>query len=131
MVSKWLTCILNAAVELEAVPDALKSGLVIPIYKGAGKDPLCLDSYRGITITSVISKVLESLLLERMESTFVDAGNPHINQTAYKKSTSCSDAIFATLEAISRYLKNGTSVHMCLYDLQKAVDSIAIPILLQ
>ena len=74
MLVKWLTRLLNAVVELEVIPDSLKSGLVIPIYKGSGKDPLCLDSYRGITITSVISKVLESLLLRRMESTFDDAG---------------------------------------------------------
>ena len=40
MVIRWLTRILNAVVELEAVPDVLKSGFVIPIYKGSGKDPL-------------------------------------------------------------------------------------------
>ena len=107
----WLTCILNAVVELEAVPDGLKSRFVIPIYKGSRKDSLCLDSYRGITITSVLSKVLESLLLHRMEPAFEDAGISHTNQTAYRKSASCSDAIFATLEVISRYLTDGSKVH--------------------
>ena len=38
-VVRWLTCILNAVIELEAVPDALKSGMVVPVYKGLGKDP--------------------------------------------------------------------------------------------
>ena len=45
---------------------------------------------------------------------------PHINQTAYKKKTSCADAIFATLEVIAEYLNSGSNVLMCLYDLQKA-----------
>ena len=63
---KWLTCILNNMIKLEAVPEVLKYG---PIYKGSGKD---LKSYEGITITSVISKVFESLLLSRMEPTFDD-----------------------------------------------------------
>ena len=82
MIVQWLTCILNAAVELEVVPDVLKTGIVIPIFKGSGKDLLCLDSYRGITMTSVISKILESLLLCRMEPTFEDAGILHTQQNA-------------------------------------------------
>ena len=88
-------------VELEAVPEVLKSGIVIPFYKGSGKDLLSLNSYRGITITSMISKKFESLPLSHMEPTFDDAGITHMNQTAYRKSTSCSYAIFSTLEAIS------------------------------
>ena len=73
---KWLTRILNNVVKLEAVLEVLKSGIVIPIYKGTGKDPLSLNSYRGITITSVISKVFKSLLLSCMEPTLDDAGIP-------------------------------------------------------
>ena len=82
---KWLTRILNNVVELEAVPKVLMSGIVIPsvipIYKGSGKDPISLNSYRGITVTLVISKVFESLLPSCMEPTFDDAGIPHMNQT--------------------------------------------------
>ena len=126
---KWLTHNLNNVVELEAALEVLKFGIVIPIYKGFGKDPLSLNSYRGITITSVISKVFESLLLSHMEPTFDAASIPHMNQTAYRKSNSCSGALFATLEAISRYLTDGSRTHnICLYNLQKAFE---LPILLQ
>ena len=59
----WLTRLLNAIVELEEVPDMLKCGVVVPVYKGSGKDPLNPSNYRGITIASVVCKVLESLLL--------------------------------------------------------------------
>jgi len=43
----------------------------------------------------------------------------------------CADAIFATQEVITRYLKGGSRVYMCLYDLQKAFDSIEYPVLLK
>ena len=56
---------------------------------------------------------------------------PHINQTAYRKKTSCADAIFASLEMISHYMESGSDVFMCLYDLQKAYDSVEYPVLLQ
>ena len=62
---------------------------------------------------------------------FVEANVPHVNQSAYKKKVSCSDAIFATQEVIARYLKGSSRVYMCLYDLQKAFDPIQYPVLLK
>ena len=127
----WLMRILNAVIELEAVPEVLKRGVIVPVYKGGGKDPMRTDSYRGITLTSMVSKVLESLVLERLESVFVAAGLPHVNQSAYRRAVSCADAIFATQEMIARYLGGGSCVYMSLYDLQKAFDSVEYPVLLQ
>ena len=125
-----LTNILNAIIDLEAIPDSFKSGLVVPVYKGSGKDPLKTDSYRGITLSPVFSKVLEFLILDRLEMVFMECNVPHGNQSAYKKKVSCADAIFANQEVIARYLKGGSRVYMCLYDLQKVFDSIEYPVLL-
>ena len=82
VVITWLMKILNDVVVLEVVPEVLKSGIIVPIYKGGGKDPLKIDSYRGITLTSTVSKVLEFLLLERLELVFMEAGLSHVNQSA-------------------------------------------------
>ena len=81
-------------------------------------------------MNSVISKILESLILDRLNLLFTEAGLPHPNQSAYRKGVSCADAIFATQEIINRYLQEGSRVYMCLYDLQKAFDSVEIPVLL-
>ena len=101
-------------IEAEQVPAYLKLGITIPIYKGGGKDPLDVNSYRGITLNSVTSKVLESPILDRLEPLFVEAGLPHLNQSAYRKKVSCADAIFATQEVVNRYLKEGSKIYMCL-----------------
>ena len=93
---KWLTGILNAVICLEAIPDSLKCGIIVPVYKGSGRDPLRADNYRGVTLSSVVSKVLEVLILERLEMVFTEAKFPHPNQSAYRKRVSCADAIFAT-----------------------------------
>ena len=42
----------------------------------------------------------------------------------------CADAIFATQETIAKHVREGSTVHMCLYDLQKAFDSVEFPVLL-
>ena len=88
-------------IELEVIPDVLKRGIIVPVYKGGGRDPLKTDSYRGITLASMISKVLEFLVLERLESVFASAGIPHVNQSAYRRAVSCADAIFATQEQVA------------------------------
>ena len=79
-----ITWLLNAIVDAEQ--SCLKQGITVPVYKSGGKDPLNVNSYRSITINSVISKVLETLILNRFEPLFMDAGVPHPNQSAYRKS---------------------------------------------
>ena len=51
----WLRKILKR-LSLEDIPAYLKEGLVTPIYKKQGKDPLQAGSYRDITISSVFAK---------------------------------------------------------------------------
>ena len=126
MVVIWLLNVLNTIVELEVIPDVLKRGVVVPIYKGSGKDPLRVDSYRGVTLSSMVAKVLEFLCLQRLEVVFLEADLPHVNQTAYRRSVSCANAIFTTQEVIAKYLNSGSKVYMCLYDLQKAFDSVEL-----
>ena len=54
----WLRNILNAVVKLEVIPEVLKRGVMVLVYKAGGTDPLCIDSYWGITLTSMVAKVL-------------------------------------------------------------------------
>lgn len=118
----WLWRLLNAVVELEVASDVLKRGLVVPVYKGGGKDPLKVDSYRGVTLTSVIAKVF--LFLERLEFVFAEAGIPHLNQSAYRKAVSCADAIFATQENIAKYLRGGSRT--CAHVLIRPAESVEL-----
>ena len=80
-----------------------------------------------------MAKVLEFLLLERLESIFHEAGLHHINQSTYRRGVSCGDAVFATQEVIAKYpsQKWQSCLHMCLYDLQKAFDSVEYSVLLE
>ena len=89
-----------------------------------------IDSYRGITFTTMIAKVLEFLLLNQLDLVFLEVGLPHINQSAYKRAVSCEDADFTTQVFVAKYLRDGSWVYMCLYDLQKVFYSVEYPVLL-
>ena len=120
----WLLKTFNSIIKLEAIPSTFKCGSITPIYKGGGKDPLNQNSYRGITVSA---KVLESLILGRLNTVLLEAGVPNLNQTAYRRRVGCTDA---TQETIAKHVREGSTVHMCLYDLQKAFDSVEFPVLL-
>ena len=125
----WIKQVANAMIELECVPESLKVGIVTPLYKGGGKDPLDRNSYHGITLSPVLAKVLESLILVRLKIVLAESGFPHMNQTAYHKNVSCSEAIFSTLETVSSHCKNDDKMYLCFYNLQRAFDSVQYPIL--
>ena len=108
-----------------------KEGVISPIYKGKGKDPLLVSSYRAITISSSLSKLLESITLSRLNPLLDDLNIPDRLQTAYRKGLSCTDAIFVTQEALLIHLHEGGHPYLCLFDLEKAVDSTEHIILME
>jgi hypothetical protein len=57
--------LLNAIREIKYVPSCLKVGIVTPISK-KNKSKQLMDCHRGITITAVLGKVLEQVVLDRM-----------------------------------------------------------------
>ena len=97
---------------MEEIPPSFKLGSICPVYKGGGKDPLITANSRGITMNSMFSKVLQILTLSRLELTLMEACFPHPNQSAFRKHTGCSDAMFATQELIARYISEGSTVHV-------------------
>ena len=129
--SLWLKKIFNRIIILEQIPTSLNEGLIIPVHKGKGKDPFQPGSYRGITLSSVISKLLEIILLRRLSPLLEEAGVPDFAQTAYQKGLSCADAIFAMQETLLTHVRDGGKPFLCLYDIEKAFDSVEIPILLK
>ena len=122
--------IFNAILSLEDIPPSFKEGIILPIYKGKGKDPLLRSTYRGITLTSVLAKTFEFVLLDRTLPVISDSRMPQLTQTAYQKGVSCSEAIFACQEAIAKLTREGDHVYSCFYDLASVFDTVEYPVLL-
>ena len=60
--------VFNSIIEMEEIPPMFKSGLLSPVYKGGGKDPFLTTNYHGITVNSVLSKLLETDSVKNGES---------------------------------------------------------------
>ena len=66
VISPVVTLLLNKLLALGEVPDSLKLGVLSPVFKKKGSN-LNAKTYRGITVTPILSKVLESVLRERIK----------------------------------------------------------------
>ena len=90
-----------------------------------------MGSYRGITISSVFTKIRETLILTQLSDVITELNFPDILQTSYQKGLSGSDATFVTQEALLAHLREGGHTYLCLLHLQKAFDSIELSLLLE
>jgi len=122
-----LACILaklfNAMVRLGHVPASFGQSYTVPLLKNAsnayGKS-VTVNDFRGISISPVISKVLEHCILDRYNGLFMTSDN----QFGFKKASSCSHAIYVLRCVTDYYVQSGSTVNICAIDVSKAFDKM-------
>ena len=77
----WLKIFFNAFIFFEYVSACMLTAIIRRIYKGKGKDSFNCHSYRGITMTSVIMKNFEYVMLDRILPVLKCNGHPFRTQT--------------------------------------------------
>ena len=94
----------------------------VPLIKG---DSICgrvnVEDFRGISISPVISTVLEHCIIER----FSEFLNTTDNKFGFKKNLGCSHVIYSLRIVIDRFISGGFTVNVCLLDLSKAFDKVS------
>jgi hypothetical protein len=114
-----LQAIANTVLESGGTLDSIQRAYVLPIHK-KGKDEFSLDSYRGITITPTLSKLLEHIVGTRIRELFIQ--NPL--QYGFSKGLSPVLAILAVTEAISHAIDTKTPLYVITLDVKKAFDVV-------
>ena len=85
-----LCLLFNAMLRHSFVPSEFRFGMIKPILKDKHGDITSTDMYRGITLTPVLSKLFESVLLEL----YADSLTSDPLQFGFKKDSSCAHALF-------------------------------------
>ena len=121
-ISVPLAIAFNLSIQDGIVPREWKNANIIPIFK---KGSRCKsENYRPVSLTSVICKLLESLLRDHM----VDFLTRHslINQTqhVFLKGRSCLTNLLDFMEHISKWAGDGSPVDVIYLDFQKAFDKV-------
>ena len=95
---------------------------IIKNKKGKISDP---DNYRPIAKATVLSKVLETVLLEKM-GPFLRTSD---NQFGYKKGLSTDTCVLALKETIAKYKDKQSNVFVSFLDASRAFDRVCYPVL--
>jgi len=88
------------------VPESFCHGIIVPLLKSKHGHSTQIDMYRGITLSPVLSKLYESVLLGIYE-TFLDSDSL---QFGFKRNSSCNHALFTLHESVKYYTKYGAKV---------------------
>jgi len=95
------------------VPDDFGRGVMIPLLNNVDRNRFTADNYRGITLSPVIRKLFEMILLSQFKALL----NSDCLQFGFKENSSCSLAIF-TFRSVTEYcLNNGCTVCICALDI--------------
>ena len=83
------------------VPDSFGHGIIIPLLKNSDGNKTVSDNYRGITLSPVISKLFESVLM----NIFSQYMSTDKLQFGFKSNSSCSHAIFTLRTVFHEMMK--------------------------
>jgi hypothetical protein len=120
-VAPVLTVLFNQMLELKCVPSGLKRGILTPIGK-KDKSQLHPDNYRGITVTATIGKVLEHIILKRVQPH--QTQHQSQQQVGFTEKLSPSMAALVVTEAIAEADSMGSPLYICTLDAKKAFDTV-------
>ena len=102
------------------VPSDLLHGTTMPIPKGNGSNLTSSDNYRGITLVSVFSRLIDLVLLDRYTDKLVTSEL----QFGFKRKCSTNMCSFVLKETLSYYSNNYTPVYCVFLDASKAFDKV-------
>lgn len=116
----WMTSFINACIIHCYLPDELISTVLSPVVKNKAGDLSSSENYRGIAVATSLSKVIEKLIINRIEPFLLSQDS----QFGFKAGCSTSTATFVYKETVRHYLNNGSKVYSASLDLSKAFDKV-------
>ena len=104
--------------EATYIASSFLHGLVVPIPKGHNKDLSLPNNWRGITILSNLSKVLEKLLLLKIHQ---QDSPPVLNplQGGFREQVGCIHNAFILQEATQSLCEKGKKAYIAYLDVRK------------
>jgi Reverse transcriptase (RNA-dependent DNA polymerase)/Endonuclease-reverse transcriptase len=117
-----LTKVMRASVREGAVPEDWRTANVTPIYKkGQKSDP---GNYRPVSLTSVCSRLLESIIKDQIVEHLDKSGLIRSTQHGFMKGRSCVTNLLVFLEKLTAELDSGAAADVIYLDFAKAFDTV-------
>ena len=122
----------NTSLNKSIVPSQWKQALIKPIPKV--KTPSTCSDFRPISITPVLSRVMEKIVVRELIYPAIQIPNPHLDfsdQFAFRPTGSTTAAIITILQTITALLLSNSYVLVYALDFSKAFDTVRHQTLLE
>ena len=116
-----LVLLFNAILKSSHIPKSFKEGMIIPVPK-KGKDHRLTDNYRGITITSIVGKVMEHIIQQRLRTQVEH--NQSKQQRGFTSGSSSTNAALIMTETIAEAVDDNKELFIASLDAKKAFDVV-------
>lgn len=126
----FITDIINSSLSTGTVPDSFKSAIVRPLLKKHNLDPNELKNYRPVSNLSFLSKLLEKIVLNQLNTHLSSNNLLNPFQSAYRQHHSTETALLHILNDLLLATDSGKVSLLTLLDLSAAFDTIDHSILL-
>ena len=114
---------INLCLNKSLAPNSLCNELITPIHKnGSINDP---DNYRGICVSSALTKLLTSMISTRLQKKADEKGLISKNQIGFRKSCRTADHLLTLKALVKKHVTKGEKkLYACFVDLRKTYDSV-------
>ena len=121
-ISTPLAKLFNLSLEEGIVPSEWKEANIMPLFKkGSRNKP---ENYRPVSLTSVVCKLLETLIRDHMVEFLVKHNLINTSQRGFLKARSCLTNLLCFFEEITKWVDDWSPVDVVYLDFQKAFNKV-------
>ena len=117
-----LTDLFNLSLQSGSLPMEWKQANITPVYKKG--NPHSVTNYRPISLTSLVVKILERLILFKLNCFLSEHGKLKPFQHGFRANHSCQTQLLSSVHDWAKTINNRSSVHAVFLDFSKAFDSV-------
>ena len=121
-ISTPLAHVFNMSLKEGIVPFEWKEANIIPLFKKGSRNKSV--NYRPVCLTSVICKLLETIIRDHMMDFLIKHKLINPSQHGFLKAKSCLTNLLCFLEEITKWVDDGSPVDVIYLDFQKAFDKV-------
>ena len=127
--SRPLGMLIQKSLSKGCIPEEWMIGEIVPIFKKGSRQEAA--NYRPITLTSVLSKICESFVRDRIMEHMITTNQLNPAQYGFMPRRSCVGQILMCLEDWTLQIEKGCPIDITYLDFQKAFDAVPHRRLLQ
>ena len=117
-----LAIIFNKSLTEAKIPLDWKSANVVPIFKKGDRSEV--QNYRPVSLTSLVCKLLESILKDKIMDHLIEKQLITESQHGFRKGRSCLTNLLAFLDVATESFDTGKQLDIAYLDFSKAFDKV-------